>query len=104
MVRGGDEAPAFSRLRGSMRGPFKRTYPVGDAAEAVALGVEKRCRIVVAPWWVRLFHPLRGVLQRPQEGDLLKIMPELEDIDAADRARRGEEAHAPVGAGGAANS
>src|SRR3954466_13995253 len=35
MVRGGDEeAPAFARLRTSMRGPFKRTYPVGQAAEA----------------------------------------------------------------------
>src|SRR5436190_5558043 len=100
MVRGGDEAPAFARLRASMKGPFKKTYPVGDAAEAVALGVEKRCRIIVAPWWVRLFHPLRGVLQRPQEGDLLKIMPELEQIDAADREQRGEAAHAPVGAGG----
>src|SRR3954468_6501063 len=102
MVAGGDEAPTFRRLRESMKGPFKRTYPVGDAAEAVQLGVEKRCRIVVAPWWVRAFHPLRGLLQRPQEGDLLKIMPELEQIDAADRAQRGEAAHAPVGAGGAA--
>src|SRR4051794_18254936 len=102
MVRGGDEAPAFRRLRESMRGPFKKTYPVGDAAEAVALGVEKRCRIVVAPWWVRAFHPLRGAMQRPQERDLLAIMPELEQIDAADRAQRGEAAGAPVGAGGAA--
>src|SRR4051794_2147679 len=105
MVRGGDEeAPAFARLRTSMRGPFKKTYPVGQAAEAIALGVEKRCRIVVAPWWVRAFHPLRGVLQRPQERDLLAIMPELEEIDAADRAQRGEAAHAPVGAGGEAAS
>jgi NAD(P)-dependent dehydrogenase (short-subunit alcohol dehydrogenase family) len=95
MVRGGDEAPAFRRLRESMRGPFKKTYPVGDAAEAVALGVEKRCRIVVAPWWVRAFHPLRGVLQRPQERDLLAIMPELEQLDAASDA-------AFVGPGGAA--
>src|SRR3954468_10143683 len=36
MVRGGDtEAPAFARLRTSMKGPFKRTYPVGQAAEAI---------------------------------------------------------------------
>src|SRR4051794_12391979 len=102
MVAGGDEAPGFRRLRESMRGPFKKTHPVGKAADAIVAGVEGRRPIVVAPRWVRAFHPLRGVLQRAQEGDLLKVMPELERIDAEDRARRGEAAHAPVGAGGAA--
>jgi NAD(P)-dependent dehydrogenase (short-subunit alcohol dehydrogenase family) len=95
MVRGGDEAPAFRRLRETMRGPFKKTHPVSAAAEAVALAVEKRCRIAVAPWWVRAFHPLRGVMQRPQERDLLKIMPELEQLD-------GGAPQPFVGAGGAA--
>ena len=56
----------------------------------------------MAPRWVRALLPLRGVLQRVQERDSLAIMPELEQIDAADRAQRGEAAHAPVGAGGAA--
>jgi NAD(P)-dependent dehydrogenase (short-subunit alcohol dehydrogenase family) len=102
MVRGGDEAPAFLRLRESMKGPFKQTYPVEAAADAVVAGVERRRRIVVAPRWVRAFLPLRGVLQRTQERDLFPIMPELEQIDAADRAQRGERAHAPVGAGGEA--
>jgi NAD(P)-dependent dehydrogenase (short-subunit alcohol dehydrogenase family) len=95
MVRGGDEAPAFRRLRESMRGPFQKTYPVGDAGEAVARGVEKRQRIVVAPRWVRAFHPLRGLVQRPQERDLLALVPELEQLDAASD-------HAFVGPGGAA--
>src|SRR3954470_1660928 len=102
MVSGGDEAPAFQRLRESMRGPFKKTHPVGAAADAIVAGVEGRKRIVVAPRWVRAFHPVRGVLQRAQEGALLKVMTELERIDAEARARRGEAAHAPVGAGGAA--
>jgi NAD(P)-dependent dehydrogenase (short-subunit alcohol dehydrogenase family) len=102
MVAGGDEAPGFVRLREAMPGPFKKTHPVGTAADAIVAGVEGRKRIVVAPRWVRAFHPLRGLLQRAQERDLLKLMPELERIDAEDRARRGDAANAPVGAGGAA--
>src|SRR3954454_752108 len=90
MVAGGDEAPTFRHLRESMKGPFKKTHPVGKAADAVVAGVEGRRRIVVAPRWVRAFHPLRGLIQRPQERDVLKVMPELERVDAEDRAQRGE--------------
>ena len=55
-----------------------------------------------APWWLRAFHPLRGLVQRPQERDVLKIVPELEQLEAADRQARGEAVYAPVGSGGAA--
>jgi NAD(P)-dependent dehydrogenase (short-subunit alcohol dehydrogenase family) len=102
MVRGGDEAPAFRRLRQAMKPPFHKTHPVGAAADAIVEGVEQRRRIVAAPRWVRAFLPLRALIQRVAERDSRAVMPELEQIDAADRARRGEQAHAPVGAGGAA--
>ena len=100
MVRGGDEAPAFRRLRESMKPPFHKTYPVDAAADAIVAGVQQRKRIVVAPRWVRALLPLRALVQRVAERDSRAVMPELERIDAADRAQRGELAHAPVGAGG----
>jgi len=102
MVTGAFATPTYQRLRDSLRGPFGRTYPVEAAADAVVKGIDKRRRIVVAPGWLRAFHPLRGLVQRPQERDVLAIMPELEELEAADRAQRGEAASAPVGSGGAA--
>jgi NAD(P)-dependent dehydrogenase (short-subunit alcohol dehydrogenase family) len=103
MVRGADERPAFADLRASIRGPFGKTYPVADAADAVVRGIEKRSRIVAAPGWVRWLLPIRGLMQPLAERDVKAKMPEIERAWDADVAARGAvEASKPVGAGGKA--
>ena len=103
MVRGADPRPAFGYMRSQLKGPFGKTYPVGDAADAVVKGIEGRKRIVVAPRWVRYTLPVRGVMQRVAESQTLEQMPEVERLWNEDVAERGlEGASAPVGAGGEA--
>jgi NAD(P)-dependent dehydrogenase (short-subunit alcohol dehydrogenase family) len=105
MVRGRDENVAGKLLAQNLKGPMGKTYPLSHAAKAVALGVEKRCRIVVAPWWVRAFLPLRAVVQRAAEAQIGDLATEAErtlqqDIDA----RGAAAATGPVGAGGRADA
>jgi NAD(P)-dependent dehydrogenase (short-subunit alcohol dehydrogenase family) len=103
MVRGADERPPFAELRSSLKGPFAKTYPVGDAAAAIVRGVEGRSRIVTAPGWVRWLLPVRGLLQKVAERDAKAQMPAVERAWEADVAARGAaEASKPVGAGGRA--
>src|SRR3712207_9316357 len=70
MVRGGEEHQAFRTLRGTLTGPLAKAYPVGLAADAAIRGMQKRSRLVVAPWWVRLLLPLRAALQPLSEPQL----------------------------------
>jgi NAD(P)-dependent dehydrogenase (short-subunit alcohol dehydrogenase family) len=80
MVNGADEHPAFRLLRGQMKGPFGKTFPVGDAADAIVRGIDARARHVVAPKWVKWMLPLRGLLPYVSERDVLKIVPEGERL------------------------
>jgi NAD(P)-dependent dehydrogenase (short-subunit alcohol dehydrogenase family) len=103
LVRGGDENPAFAHMRGSMRGPMARTHPASAAGEAIARGVERRARHVVAPRWVRALLPLRGLAQRMVERDSRRWADEAMRLAEADVERRGAEAASrPVGSGGEA--
>jgi NAD(P)-dependent dehydrogenase (short-subunit alcohol dehydrogenase family) len=102
MVRGADTRPTFQFMRSQLKGPFAKTYPVGDAAAAVVQGIETRARLVAAPRWVRYGLPVRGLLQRIAERDVLAQMPEVERRWLADLERLGDEASAPIGAGGKA--
>jgi NAD(P)-dependent dehydrogenase (short-subunit alcohol dehydrogenase family) len=102
MVRGADVHPSFKRMRDSLKPPFSTTYPLEDAARAIADGVERRSRIVTAPGWIKVLLPLRGLLQRVADQQAGASMPEIERLWEAEVAERGAAASAPVGAGGAA--
>ena len=63
MVREGDEAQrSFQRLRGSMKEPFKRTYPLERAVSDIVAGFEARKRRICSPRFVVLAHWLRPLL------------------------------------------
>ena len=102
MVRGGEEHQAFRTLRATMKGPLAKTYPVGVAVDATVRGMERRSRLVVAPWWVRALLPLRAALQPLGEPAILPAVPTIEREYEEELAERGPEAFQPVGPGGAA--
>ena len=60
------ENPELRRARRGLPGVFSKVVPVGDAGEAIARGVERRSKRVVAPRWVTvpiLFGGLGGPLE-----------------------------------------
>ena len=99
MVRGTDATDLGARLRGSLRGPFAKTHPVGDAAEAVVRGVERRSRIVVCPRWLPALMAVRALLPLVTELGLRRDIAELDRIAEQEARTRGSD---PVGAGGEA--
>jgi len=102
MVRGGDERREFETLRGQMRGPLSRTYPVSTAGRAVVRGIERRSRWVAVPNWLRGPLVLRQLMQLGMETAVGGRMEEFERAAAEERARFGADLDAPVGAGGEA--
>ena len=64
--------PGFAAMRKGLRGPAGKTLPVGDAADAIVRGVQRRSRRVVAP----------GVRRRP--------VPPAGPAPRADRSRGGQ--------------
>ena len=104
MVSGGDATVASGLLRGRMRGPLAKTYPLSVAIDAVEKGIETRARRVVAPGWARLLLTLRDINGPISDRLVAKAMPEVERAVEADIAERGAVASAPVGAGGEADS
>jgi len=104
MVRGAadPEHRDFAFMRGGLRGPFAKTYPVSKAAEAVVRGIERRSRWVACPRWIKPLILIRGVLPFVAEGQVASRMPELERLSAEKAERLGARASAPVGAGGEA--
>ncbi|HEY2602473.1 MAG TPA: SDR family oxidoreductase [Thermoleophilaceae bacterium] len=104
MVTGGDASAAGGILRGRMKGPLGKTYPLSVAIDAVEKGIETRARRVVAPSWARGVLALRDFIGPLQDREVAKYMPEVERACAEDIAKRGAEASAPVGAGGQADT
>ena len=103
MVRGADARPLGSLLRSKLKGPFGRTYPVADAAEAIVQGIERRSRWVVAPSWVKGVLYARGLVQPLVEMGARRDVPEADRIAQVEVARLGTAAaSSPVGEGGAA--
>ena len=102
MVRGAEQRPTLKYMRSTIKGPVGKTYPVSVAADAAVKGIENRSRIVVAPGWVRGLLPIRGLVQRIAEREVLAQMPDIERRWQADVERLGDEASKPVGAGGKA--
>ena len=104
MVRGADSHPTIGNLRHQMsRGPIGKTYPLSDAGQAIADGIEKRRRWIVVPPWARALLVLRTALAPLAErgsGDFAAEADRLFEADVADRGA--EAASKPVGPGGQA--
>ena len=105
MVRGADAHPAAGKLLEDVRGPLAKTYPVSDAGQAIADGIEGRKRWVVVPSWARALLVLRTVLAPLLDKASLGRAAEADALFQADVDERGAEAASkPVGPGGAAAS
>jgi NAD(P)-dependent dehydrogenase (short-subunit alcohol dehydrogenase family) len=102
MVRGGDEREEFETLRGELRGPLAKTYPVSVAGAAVRRGIERRARWVTVPNWLRGPLVLRQLMQFGAEAGLRSRMERFDQAAAEAKARLGSDLEDPVGAGGRA--
>ena len=92
MVREAEDIPTFQLLRGALRPPFKKTYPVERAVRDIVAGFEQRRRRICVPRFVYLAHALRPLLTtRLLERDQLAIAPELERSFRRELAERGPE-------------
>ena len=102
MVAGTDRHPGVGGARAELPGVLGKIYPVEQAGEAVAQGIESRRRWVVVPPWARLLLVLRGVLGPLFDLAARSRTAEFEARFLEDVERRGADASAPVGAGGEA--
>jgi NAD(P)-dependent dehydrogenase (short-subunit alcohol dehydrogenase family) len=102
LTRGGEEHPMFALLRERSPGPLRRNYPVSAAGEAITRTIESRGRRALVPGWLRAVQAMRGVLPALVDRASAGEVPGLDQRFEEDVARRGEEASAPVGAGGEA--
>jgi hypothetical protein len=104
MVRSADAHPAVGQLRAERgRGPLSKTYPISDAGQAIADGLERRSRWVVVPGWARALLVLRTALAPLVERGARDWAEEGDARFEADvKARGAMAASAPVGPGGAA--
>lgn len=93
MVREGEsEQRAFQRLRGSMRGPLGRSYPLQRAVDDIVAGFEARSRRICTPRFVQLAHLLRPALTtRFFERDQLAAAPEIMGMFEEEIRERGLE-------------
>jgi NAD(P)-dependent dehydrogenase (short-subunit alcohol dehydrogenase family) len=90
MVRGAEQShPAFAALRNDLRGPARRTLPVGDAADALLRAVQRRERMVTAPGFVRLAYRLRGLIGPLTDRDGRRHAPAVDRATAEMVAERG---------------
>ena len=104
IVRGADRRGSLAGMRAQMRGPFARTHPVANAADAMVWGIERRARAVAYPGWLRWPLLVRGLFTRLVEHEGRRSFPDAERQWEAEAAATGAAASAPVGAGGAADS
>lgn len=104
MVRGADENPATKFMRSKLRGPAGKTWPVSEAGEAVAEGIERRARRVIVPRNFRSLLLFRMFAARLTEASARRDVPEFVRLLEEETERRGAEASQPVGAGGRADA
>jgi NAD(P)-dependent dehydrogenase (short-subunit alcohol dehydrogenase family) len=90
MVRGAErEHPGFAAIREGLRGPAGKTLPVARAADAIARGVERRSRRVVAPGFVGALYRLRGLIPELLDREGAKAGPDVDRFTAERVAERG---------------
>jgi NAD(P)-dependent dehydrogenase (short-subunit alcohol dehydrogenase family) len=103
MVRSGDEHPALGRFRKEAGWPVSRTYPLSQAGQAIADGIENRKRWVVVPGWARALLVLRTAIAPLLEKRSAETAAEADALFMKDVEERGAEAASgPVGPGGQA--
>jgi NAD(P)-dependent dehydrogenase (short-subunit alcohol dehydrogenase family) len=102
MVNGADDNPVTQKMRSLLKGPMATTYPVSMAADGILDGIEQRKRLVVVPKWARALIAIKPLAQRLSELGPKEHMAEIDRLTAEERAKRGEDAFKPVGAGGRA--
>jgi NAD(P)-dependent dehydrogenase (short-subunit alcohol dehydrogenase family) len=102
MVAGADRHPGVGGVRAELPGVLGKTYPVEQAGEAVAQGIESRRSWVVVPPWARALLVLRGLINPVLGLAARSRTAEFEERFLEDVERRGADASAPVGAGGEA--
>lgn len=88
LVKGGSEHPGFTYVREHLPGPLKTIAPVDIAVRAIAEGVAKRKRRVMAPGWLRLPLALRWFASA-DPSQYKALMPEIERLCAEELKRRG---------------
>ena len=81
--------PASPAMRKGLRGPARKTLPVGDAADAMVRGVQRRSRRVVAPGFVGALYRLRGLLPELIDREAVKSGPDVDRFTAEMVAERG---------------
>jgi NAD(P)-dependent dehydrogenase (short-subunit alcohol dehydrogenase family) len=90
MVRGAESHhPGFAAMRQGLRGPAGKTLPVGDAADAIVRGVQRRSRRVVAPGFVGALYRLRGLIPELIDREAFKSAPDVDRFTAEMVAERG---------------
>jgi NAD(P)-dependent dehydrogenase (short-subunit alcohol dehydrogenase family) len=90
MVRGAEHShPGFAAMRKGLRGPAGKTLPVGEAADAIVRGVQRRSRRVVAPGFVGALYRLRGLIPELIDREALKSAPDVDRMTAEMVAERG---------------
>ena len=104
MVRGADAHPTIGGLRHEIaRGPIGKTYPLSDAGQAIADGIEKRRRWVVVPPWAAPCWCCARRWRRSSRAPRRRLRRRGRRLFEADVAERGAEAASkPVGPGGEA--
>ena len=90
MVRGAETHHAgFAAMRRGLRGPAGKMLPVGDAADAIVRGVQRRSRRVVAPGFVGALYRLRGLIPELVDRQAFKSAPDVDRFTAEMVAERG---------------
>ena len=90
MVRGAEsQHQGFAAMRAGLRGPVGKTLPVTAAADAIARGVERRSRRVVAPGFVGVLFRLRGLIPELVDRQAGRVAPEVDRFTAEMVAHRG---------------
>jgi NAD(P)-dependent dehydrogenase (short-subunit alcohol dehydrogenase family) len=90
MVRGTEaHHPGFAALRSGLPGPLGKTLPVGEAADAIVRGVERRSRRVVAPGFVGALYRVRGLIPELVDRQAGQLAPEVDRFTAEMVAERG---------------
>jgi NAD(P)-dependent dehydrogenase (short-subunit alcohol dehydrogenase family) len=90
MVRGAERHHrGFAAMRDGLRGPIGKTLPVSAAADAIARGVERRSRRVVAPGFVGALYRLRGLIPELIEREAAKSAADADRLTAELVAERG---------------
>jgi NAD(P)-dependent dehydrogenase (short-subunit alcohol dehydrogenase family) len=90
MTRGAaSHHPGFAAMREGLRGPAGRTLPVGDAADAIVRGVQRRSRRVVAPGFVGALYRLRGLIPELIDREAVKVAADVDRFTAEMVAERG---------------